>query len=419
MRGDMVEARSLRNQVNRATAKLKFEFYHTRIEAMHESGTNNWWKNMKKLMGQKTTDKSNVQSLANKTTDGNVELLASKMNDFFVSVSEHLPRLDRNNEAFDVEGQLPDEYVIDLTTTLQALRKVKANKATGPDNVPAWILKNHANILAGPLTAIFNSSLREGIIPDTWKSANVIPVPKVNPPNTIEKDVRPISLTPIASKTLESIILNMVNEKNSENIKRNQFGGMGGASTTDALVEMIHRWSEATDKLDHYVIRVALLDFSKAFDLINHNILLAKLKQYDLPPHIRRWIATFLLDRTQQVKIGNNISPPGHPKGGVPQGTWLGPKCFLVYINDLETPGNEYADILCLTKLPCLKERRDSLCKKYFQNIMETTHRLNYLLPCQRCNQYDVRRFNKYPLPEIRTNRYRNSLIPWGLYHWQ
>ena len=138
MRGDMAEARSLRNQVNRATAKLKFEFYHTRIEAMHESGTKNWWKNMKKLMGQKTTDKSNVQSLANKTTDGNVELLASKMNDFFVSVSEHLPRLDRNNEAFDVEGQLPDEYVIDLTTTLQALRKVKANKATGPDNVPGY-----------------------------------------------------------------------------------------------------------------------------------------------------------------------------------------------------------------------------------------------------------------------------------------
>ena len=179
---------------------------------------------MKTLMGQKTTDKSNVQSLANKTTDGNVELLSSKMNDFFVSVSEHLPRLDRNNEAFDVDGQLPDEYAIDLTTTLQALRKVKTNKATGPDNVPAWILKNHANILAGPLTAIFNSSLREGTIPETYKSANVIPVPKVNPPSTIEKYVRPIYLTPIASKTLESIILNMVNENIEENINCNQFG---------------------------------------------------------------------------------------------------------------------------------------------------------------------------------------------------
>ena len=134
------------------------------------------------------------------------------MNDFFVSVSEHLPRLDRNNEAFDVDGQLP-EYVIDLTTTLQALRKVKTNKATGPDNFPAWILKNHANTLAGPLTAIFNSSLREVVIPETWKSANVIPVPKANPPNTFENVVRPISRTPIASQTLESIILNMVNEE--------------------------------------------------------------------------------------------------------------------------------------------------------------------------------------------------------------
>ncbi len=82
-------------------------------------------------------------------------------------------------------------------------------------------------------------------------------------------------------------------------------------------------------------------------------------------------------------------------------------------------PGYEYADILCLTNLPWLRERRYSMCTKYFQNIMETTHRLNYLLPCQRCNQYDVRSFNKYPLPEIRTNRYSNSLIPWGLYHWQ
>ena len=103
----------------------------------------------------------------------------------------------------------------------------------------------------------------------------------------------------------------MVNENIGENINCSQIGGMEGASTKDALVETIYRWSEATDKLDHYV-RVALLDFSKAFDHINHNTLLVQLEQYVLPPYNRRWIATFLLDRTQQVKIGNHLSPPGH-----------------------------------------------------------------------------------------------------------
>ena len=90
-------------------------------------------------------------------------------------------------------------------------------------------------------------------------------------------------------------------KKIEENFNCNTFGGMGWALTTDALVEMIHRWSEATDKLDHYV-RVALLDFSEAFDLINNTTLLVKLKLYDLPPHIRRWISNFLLDRTHKLK---------------------------------------------------------------------------------------------------------------------
>ena len=140
-----------------------------------------------KLMGKKSKDKANVQSLANKTTDGNVEQLAGKMNAFFVSVSGHLPRLDRNNEAFELYGQLPDEChrFNHHSTSPKKSQDKQSHWVTGLDNVHAWILNNHANILAGPLTAIFNSSLREGIIPETWKSATVIPVPKVNPPNTM------------------------------------------------------------------------------------------------------------------------------------------------------------------------------------------------------------------------------------------
>ena len=80
-----------------------------------------------------------------------------------------------------------------------------------------------------------------------------------------------------------------------------------------------------------------MLNFSKAFDLINYHILLDKLTNSGLPVHIVRWIEAFLLDRSQKVLIGNNCSISGSPNGGVPQGTLSGSKCFLLYINELES----------------------------------------------------------------------------------
>ena len=81
-----------------------------------------------------------------------------------------------------------------------------------------------------------------------------------------------------------------------------------GSSAVDALVEIVHKWYEATDTLGTYYVRILLLDFSKAFDRINHDILLEKLRLCGLPPHLLRWKAAFLLDRTQRVKVNNKMS---------------------------------------------------------------------------------------------------------------
>ena len=126
---------------------------------------------------------------------------------------------------------------------------------------------------------------------------------------------------------------------------------MARTCTTDVLVEMLHKWYvlhkwyEATDVTGNFV-RVLFLDYRKAFDIINHDILIDKLVEMELPAHLVRWMSAFLLDREQRVKIGDAVSRPGYPNGGVHQGTLSGPKHSLVHINDLRTtcPIYKYID---------------------------------------------------------------------------
>ena len=124
------------------------------------------------------------------------------------------------------------------------------NTSTGPDNIPAWVLKEHADCLGAPIASIFNCSLREGVLPTVWKSANIIPLPKTKPLMSVKTDIRPISITPIAAKVFESIIMKYVDDIVCDAMDSKQFGGIAGTSTTDDLVEMKHRWYEATDILN-------------------------------------------------------------------------------------------------------------------------------------------------------------------------
>ena len=97
-----------------------------------------------------------------------------------------------------------------LSSSKFALDNIKVNKATGLDRIPAWALKECSHLLAAPVTVIFNSSLREGVLPNLWKTATVIPLSKKHPPVSIDNDIRPISLTPIIAKVFESLMLKWV-----------------------------------------------------------------------------------------------------------------------------------------------------------------------------------------------------------------
>ena len=103
---------------------------------------------------------------------------------------------------------------------------------------------------------------------------------------------------------------------------------MAGTCTTDALVEMLHKWYASTDVTGNFV-RGRVLDYSLAFDLINHDVLLNKMVGMEVPAHLVPWMAAILLGREQRVKVGDAVSKPGYPNGGVPGGDCIRAKTLL------------------------------------------------------------------------------------------
>ena len=173
----------------------------------------------------------------------------------------------------------------------------------------------------------FVSSSRLRSIPSLWKSANVLPIPKSSPAPNIDSDFRPISLTPILSKILESFPYRWLLQSVSNQIDPLQFGSQRGSSASMALVHLLHKWYEACDDLGSS-LRTCLLDFSKAFDRVDHNVLLKKLVQMAAHPVLINWIADFLPNRLHRTKIDQEYSDWKYIQAGVPQGAKLGPLLF-------------------------------------------------------------------------------------------
>ena len=348
--GDIVLYNKLRNQVNRDKESLAPDFYKSSVAKLSTEDSRGWWRTVKCLLG--LSGKSDaVQTFANNNYDGDLEALISDINQFLASVSADLEPLSQDIIPECPAEPLPDEYIISVDTTLKQLLSLKVNKAIGPDNIPNWFLKDFADTLAGPMCAIQNSSLREAYIPDRWRTANQTPLPKQVPMKDITKHVRPISLTPVPSKLMEAHPVGIL-KKACPMVDPSQFGCMDEASTTHALLRILQPVYKAVDISSQFA-RSLLVDFSKAFDHIDHNVIITKLKDNGAPPHVTRWFAAFLSDRKQRVKIGQSTSDWVSPNGGVPQGTLSGPQLFVHMVSDLHTdhPDVKFMDDATITEI--------------------------------------------------------------------
>ena len=169
-------------------------------------------------------------------------------------------------------------------------------------------------------TDILNCSFQEARLASSWKDADIAPVPKENPIRDVNKHLRPISLTPVLSKLAEDYVVEQyVKPAVLARVDANQFGTVQGTNTTIALISMLHSWLCDTDG-NGATVRAILLDFRKAFDLIDHKILVRKLMTYSLPSSIITWITDFLTCRRQRVKLSQDCYSEW---GSIPSGRVL------------------------------------------------------------------------------------------------